>query len=187
MRALMERLKLFLPLVVFVILAAIFFGVERKVQTGDYSPTDLPSALLDRPLPAFSLAVLGTDQTLTREDILGQWFLLNVWATWCPTCHYEHPFLMELAERGARIYSVDYKDSATDAQRWLEDKGDPYVATLFDPQGKFGLDLGVTGAPETYLVDSRGIVRLRYQGALDQNVWATVFEPRLAELREGGQ
>lgn len=178
----MQRFKLFLPLIIFAVLAAVFFGVERRVITGDYSPTSLPSALLNRPLPTFSLPELSSGETLEREDLLGQWFLLNVWATWCPSCHFEHPFLMELAERGIRIYSVDYKDGAEAARRWLAEKGDPYIATLFDKDGQLGLDLGVTGAPETYLVDAQGVVRFRYQGALDQRVWQSAFEPEIAKL-----
>ncbi|MEX1669282.1 DsbE family thiol:disulfide interchange protein [Zhongshania guokunii] len=178
----MQRFKLFIPLLVFVALAAVFYGVERKIQGGDYAPTDLPSALLNQPLPAFSLPALDDGRILTNSDIQGEWFLLNVWATWCPTCHYEHPFLVSLAEQGVAIYSVDYKDEALAAKRWLAEKGNPYKATIFDAAGSFGLDLGVTGAPETYLVDGEGIVRFRYQGALDQQVWDRQFAPQIANL-----
>lgn len=179
----MNRVKLFLPLIIFLILVALFFGVQRRVQTGDYSPTALPSALLNRPLPAFSLATLEGEQ-LTREALPKRWMLVNVWATWCPTCHYEHPFLVELAERGVLILGVDYKDRREPARTWLAEKGDPYFATVFDEAGSLGLDLGVTGAPETYLVDAQGIVRFRYQGALDERVWQAEFAPLLAELGE---
>ncbi len=178
----MQRFKLFIPLLVFVALAAMFFGVERRVQRGEYTPTDLPSALLNRPLPDFSLPALDDGRLLSKADIQGELFLLNVWATWCPTCHYEHPFLVKLAEQGVKIYSVDYKDNAEAARRWLVEKGNPYVATIFDEAGNFGLDLGVTGAPETYLVDSSGIVRFRYQGALDQQIWDREFAPIIADL-----
>jgi cytochrome c biogenesis protein CcmG, thiol:disulfide interchange protein DsbE len=183
----MDRLKLFLPLIIFVVLAAVFFGVERQMQKGDYSPKALPSALLNKPLPDFALTTLGSTEVIRRDDIVGHWFLLNVWATWCPSCHFEHPFLVKLAADGVPIYSVDYKDSAVDAQRWLAEKGNPYLATLFDPDGTLGLDLGVTGAPETYLVDSQGTVRFRYQGALDQQIWDREFAPKIAALNEAGQ
>lgn len=184
----MQRLKLFLPLIIFVIMAAIFFGVERRVQTGDYDPMALPSALVDRPLPSFSLPTLDGVQ-LSNAELPDTWFLVNVWATWCPSCHFEHPFLVELKEEGVAILGVDYKDKLVPAQRWLDEKGDPYFATLFDKVGTFGLDLGVTGAPETYLVDAEGIVRFRYQGALDRQIWDKVFAPRIAALQgtvEGG-
>lgn len=179
----MSRIKLFLPLIIFLVLVAIFFGVQRRVQTGDYSPTALPSALLNKPLPEFSLPTLQ-GESLSRADLPQQWLLVNVWATWCPTCHYEHPFLVELAERGVPILGVDYKDRREPAVKWLAEKGDPYFATVFDEQGTLGLDLGVTGAPETYLVDAEGIVRFRYQGALDQKVWDEQFAPMLSSLEE---
>ncbi len=177
----MDRFKLFLPLIIFLLLAAVFFGVQRQVQTGDYSPTALPSALLDRPLPDFSLPTLDGGQ-LSRDQLPAQWLLVNVWATWCPTCHYEHPFLLELAQRGVLILGVDYKDKTALAVKWLEEKGDPYFATVFDGDGSLGLDLGVTGAPETYLVDAAGVVRLRYQGALDQQVWEREFLPVVSQF-----
>lgn len=179
----MSRIKLFLPLIIFLVLVAIFFGVQRRVQTGDYSPTALPSALLNKPLPEFSLPTLQ-GESLSRADLPQQWLLVNVWATWCPTCHYEHPFLVELAERGVPILGVDYKDRREPALKWLAEKGDPYFATVFDEQGTLGLDLGVTGAPETYLVDAEGIVRFRYQGALDQKVWDEQIAPMLSSLEE---
>jgi cytochrome c biogenesis protein CcmG, thiol:disulfide interchange protein DsbE len=181
-----QRLKLFLPLLVFIILAAVFFGVERRVQSGDYAPTDLPSALIDKPLPEFSEPSLSDGRIIDKAQIVGEMFLLNVWATWCPTCHFEHPFLLQLAAAGMNIVSVDYKDDADGAKRWLAQKGDPYSLTLFDEDGSFGLDLGVTGAPETYLVDADGIVRFRYQGALDQRVWDKEFVPRIDALSNQG-
>ncbi|CAA0087806.1 Thiol:disulfide interchange protein DsbE [Zhongshania aliphaticivorans] len=183
----MQRLKLFLPVLIFTLLAVIFFGVERRVLTGDYAPTDLPSALINKPLPAFSKPALSDGRIVTKADIVGEVFLLNVWATWCPSCHYEHPFLVKLAEEGMRIVSVDYKDEITAAKRWLNEKGNPYTVTLFDQDGSFGLDLGVTGAPETYLIDAEGIVRFRYQGALDERVWNTEFVPLLAEINGQGK
>jgi cytochrome c biogenesis protein CcmG/thiol:disulfide interchange protein DsbE len=182
----MQRLKLFLPLLIFALLAAMFFGVERRVLNGDYTPTDLPSALVDKPLPEFSEPALDDGRLIDKAQIVGELFLLNVWATWCPTCHFEHPFLMKLAEQGVNIVSIDYKDDAEAAKRWLVQKGDPYTLTLFDEDGSLGLDLGVTGAPETYLVDASGTVRFRHQGALEQGLWDKEFAPRIAELNEQG-
>ncbi len=180
----MERLKLFLPLIFFVILALIFLGVQWRVKSGDYSPTDLPSALVDQPMPYFDLPTLGGDN-FSNSDLPAEAILVNIWATWCPTCHYEHPFLMELAEQGIKILGVDYKDDAELARKLLSEKGDPYFVSVVDKSGQLGLDLGVTGAPETYLIDAQGIVRFRYQGALDQNVWDKHFVPRLAQLTTG--
>ena len=181
----MGRLKLFLPLIIFVLLAAMFFGMQRRVQEGEYSPTALPSALLNHPMPTFSLPTLEGGE-LSSTDLPQQWLLVNVWATWCPTCHYEHPFLVELSKRGVPILGVDYKDKRDPALRWLAEKGNPYFATVFDAEGTLGLDLGVTGAPETYLIDAEGIVRFRYQGALDERIWEKEFQPLISELDAGG-
>ena len=182
----MDRLKLFLPLIIFLALAAVFFVMEDRIADGKYSATDLPSALIDKPLPEFELPVLQSDTLITDKHLItGEPFLINVWATWCPTCHYEHPFLMELAERKEiPIIGLDYKDNAAKAGEWLAKLGDPYAAVIFDKQGKLGLDLGVTGAPETYLVDGEGIVRFRFQGALDEKVWQEKFAPLIAELKQ---
>lgn len=184
----MSRLKLFVPLIIFVLLAAMFWAVERRVASGDYSPTALPSALTGRELPDFAMPILESDKILARSDLLGEPFLLNVWATWCPTCHYEHPFLLDLAEAGdIALYGVNYKDDTAAARQWLAQRGNPYAATLADVEGTLGLDLGVTGAPETYLVDHLGVVRLRYQGALDDEVWQREFVPLLESIRQERQ
>ncbi len=181
----MARLKLFIPLIIFAVLALMFYGVERQVERGEYSPTALPSALVDKPLPDFRLPVLESDGWLSRSELLGQTLLLNVWATWCPTCHFEHPFLLELARRGeVALFGINYKDDADKARVWLAEKGNPYTATLVDADGRLGLDLGVTGAPETYVIDPKGVVRLRYQGALDERVWREQFLPLLQKIRE---
>ena len=186
----MDRLKLFLPVIVFAIVAAVFFAVESRIAKNEYSATDLPSALIGKPLPDFELPVLQSDTLLKRKHLIGKPFLINVWATWCPTCHYEHPFLMELEQRGEiDIVGLDYKDNAERAAEWLAKLGDPYKVVLFDAAGKLGLDLGVTGAPETYFVDAEGIVRFRFQGALDESVWQQKFVPviRRYSVVEAGQ
>ncbi len=179
----MQRLKLFIPLIVFVVLALLFLVVQKRIGEGSYDPQALPSALLDKPLPAFELPDLLTGQRVTNEAIAGEVALVNVWATWCPTCHYEHPWLVELAKQGVVILGVDYKDEPAKAKQWLADMGNPYRAVLDDRDGRFGLDLGVTGAPETYVVDRRGIVHLRYQGAIDEEVWRTLIQPLVNKLQ----
>lgn len=181
----MSRLKLFIPLIIFAVLALLFLGVERQMESGEYNPTALPSALIDKPLPDFRLTALETGAPVSRADLMGQPFLLNVWATWCPTCHFEHPFLLELAERGEiALYGINYKDDPVKARQWLAERGNPFAINVVDIQGSLGLDLGVTGAPETYVVDHKGIVRLRYQGELDNNVWQQQFVPLLQTMRE---
>jgi cytochrome c biogenesis protein CcmG/thiol:disulfide interchange protein DsbE len=146
-------------------------------------PTEMPSALIDRPLPTFNLPVLGGEGMLTQEDVTGQVALLNVWATWCISCRVEHPYLKQLAERGIPIYGLDYKDDDADALRWLQELGDPYQLHIADREGTLGLDLGVYGAPETYLLDAAGVVRYRHVGVVDEQVWQTVLEPLYRQLQ----
>ena len=179
----MHRLKLFIPLAVFVSLALFFFVVQKQISRGEYDPQNMPSALLDKPLPEFALQNLVGDNAIKRADVVGQIMLVNVWATWCPTCHFEHAYLDQLAQQGVVIVGVDYKDDAEKARQWLQDKGNPYRWVVDDREGTFGLDLGVTGAPETYVIDAKGVVRLRYQGDLNERVWTETFKPLLEKLQ----
>ncbi|WP_439106761.1 DsbE family thiol:disulfide interchange protein [Congregibacter sp.] len=160
-----SRLKLFVPLGLFVLLAVLLFrGLSLDPQA-------LPSALIDKPLPAFSLPALRSQETLSEANLLGEPTLLNVWATWCISCRVEHPYLQRLADAGVRIYGVNYKDDSDAARAWLEQLGDPYQESIVDAQGTFGLDLGVYGAPETYFVDANGVIRYRHVGVIDERVW----------------
>lgn len=173
----MSRLKLFIPLICFLILAVFLYrGLELD-------PQELPSALLGRSLPEFSLRQLAENPVeISRADVVGSVSLFNVWATWCIACRVEHPYLHKLQQQGVIIYGINYKDDRADALQWLQDRGDPYKLTIADVQGSLGLDLGVYGAPETYLVDSEGIIRYRHVGVIDDRVWTTVLEPRYLQL-----
>ena len=173
------RLKLFIPLILFVALALFLF---RGLQL---DPTELPSALIDKPLPAFELPGLGLDRILKRDDVIGEVALFNVWATWCVSCRVEHPYLNQLAEQGVPIYGVNYKDDDADALKWLSELGDPYRLSIVDAGGSLGLDLGVYGAPETYLVDAEGVIRYRHVGAVDDRVWRDVLGPIYDGLKSG--
>lgn len=174
------RLKLFLPLFLFALLALFLFrGLSLD-------PTAMPSALIDRPLPAFELPALGGDAMLTQADVAGEVALLNVWATWCVSCRVEHPYLQVLAGQGIPIYGLNYKDNDADALRWLAELGNPYRLTIADREGTLGLDLGVYGAPETYLIDAAGVVRYRHVGVVDETVWRAILEPVYLELVKGG-
>lgn len=163
----MRRVFLFLPLVVFIIMGAFFWkGLQLD-------PTELPSALLDKPVPTFSLPSLQDENKLiTQDDFKGKPALLNVWATWCPTCKQEHAQLNRIArEEGVVIYGINYKDDRAEANAWLERYLDPYVLNVFDEKGTLGLDLGVYGAPETYVLDTQGVIRYKHVGAVDEAVW----------------
>ena len=160
---------LYLPLGLFVALAAFFFyALEvRKERPSD----QLASALIDQPFPVFDLTTLDGEQVDHRKIMDGEVTLVNVWASWCPSCVYEHEFLAGLSEAGVRIVGLNYKDTSENAKKWLGRYGDFYAFHVFDPAGRLGLDLGVYGAPETYLVDAEGIIRYKRVGVVDERVW----------------
>lgn len=163
----MKRLALFIPLAIFIGLSVLFYHL---LQREGYDPQALPSALIGKPVPSFALTDLDGNP-VSNDDLKGQVYLLNVWATWCATCRIEHPYLNALAEQGVRIIGLDYKDDTVKAVNWLKQLGNPYALVIEDKVGKLGLDLGVTGAPETYLVDKQGIIRYKHIGVVDQNLW----------------
>ncbi len=170
------RLKLFVPLGLFVLLAVLLFrGLSLDPQA-------LPSALVDKPLPVFTLPRLADDTPLTTTEIVGQPMLLNVWATWCISCRVEHPYLQRLADDGVLIYGVNYKDDVPAARQWLAELGDPYEASIVDASGSLGLDLGVYGAPETYFVDAQGVIRYRHVGVIDERVWTSRLAPIYGQM-----
>lgn len=177
---LMPRLRLFLPLAAFILLSLLLFkGLSLD-------PTSLPSALVGKPLPDFELEELHSSEVLSRGRIVGEPMLVNIWATWCYSCRVEHPFLVELAAQGVRIIGLNYKDDRDKAIGWLEELGDPYALTLSDTEGMLGLDMGVYGAPETYVVDAEGVVQYRHVGVVDEDVWQRVLStwfplPKIAD------
>jgi cytochrome c biogenesis protein CcmG/thiol:disulfide interchange protein DsbE len=129
-------------------------------------------------------------RTLTEQDFRGEVALVNVWATWCPTCRAEHAMFNKLASQGVTIHGVNYKDNSEAARRWLEELGNPYQLNVEDPQGSLGINLGVYGAPETFLIDADGVIHYKYIGAVDERVWADQLGPRyqaLLEQASGGQ
>jgi cytochrome c biogenesis protein CcmG/thiol:disulfide interchange protein DsbE len=147
-------------------------------------PSLLPSALIDRPLPVFKAATLDDPgRMVTPADLKGDIALLNVWATWCPSCRAEHEMLRGLASQGVIIYGVNYKDERDKALDWLHTLGNPYRLNIDDAAGQLGIDLGVYGAPETYLLDARGVIRYRHVGVLDDQVWRENFLPRIRMLK----
>jgi len=175
-----SRLKLFLPLFLFIVLAGFLL---RGLQL---DPREMPSALIDNPLPEFQLPALGGDRIVQRSDVIGEVAFFNVWATWCISCRVEHPYLQLLADQGISIYGVNYKDDSAAALQWLDALGNPYRLNIEDKDGSLGLDLGVYGAPETYLVDARGVIRYRHVGVVNERIWQGVLEPLYRELLKEG-
>lgn len=174
----MGRIKLFIPLFVFAVLAVLFWrGLSLD-------PNAMPSALLNKPIPEFSLPSLeNPEELLSREIFLDRVSLLNVWATWCPTCYVEHAYLVTLAKQGVPIFGVNYKDDVPAAQQWLQELHNPYIINVLDEDGRFGLDLGVFGAPETYVIDKQGIIRYKHIGVVDEKVWTEKLEPLMQSLQ----
>ncbi|MFT6051959.1 MAG: cytochrome c biogenesis protein CcmG/thiol:disulfide interchange protein DsbE [Halioglobus sp.] len=172
----MSRIKLFVPLFLFVVL------VLFLLRGLDLDPREMPSALIDQPLPEFRLGALGIKRMVSREDVIGEVALFNVWATWCISCRVEHSYLQKLADQGVPIYGINYKDEAVAAMRWLDELGNPYRLNISDTEGFLGLDLGVFGAPETYIVDAQGMVRYRHVGIVDEQVWQAVLQPLYQHL-----
>ncbi len=175
----MSRLKLFIPFIIFIVLAAFFWrGLSLD-------PTEMPSALIDKTFPEFSLPSLADENnSLTREDLLGQVSLVNVWATWCAACKFEHPVLNTLADQGVAIIGINYKDNTSGARKWLDELGDPYQMTIVDTRGSLGIDLGVFGAPETYVVDKKGVIRHKHVGIVNMQVWNESLEPLYKQLAQ---
>ena len=146
----------------------------------DLDPQAMPSALIDQPLPALTVEQLGGGQSSPRDAVTGP-ALINVWATWCIACVVEHPYLVELSQQ-VPIFGVNYKDDDAKAAEWLVEKGDPYVLNWADRGGDLGLEFGVTGAPETYLVSAQGQILFRHQGVIDQAVWDEKFKSYFPEV-----
>lgn len=174
--------KLYLPLIIFLALVAAFLVQLQRNAQGD-DPKNLESALVGKPVPAKTLTdLLSTktfDESLFKQ---GKPLLLNVWATWCPTCYAEHQYLNHLAKQGVPIIGLDYKDNSQKAVKWLHDLGNPYQVVLKDEKGSFALDLGVYGAPETFIVDGKGVIHYRYAGDVNERVWQEKLQPIYQKL-----
>lgn len=175
-----NRLKLFIPAVFFVfMLGLLLFGLGRN-------PNQVPSALVNRPLPEFTLPLLDQEGgAISSADLLGRISIINFWATWCPPCHEEHPYLVEISasEPGVQFIGVNYKDDLDEARLFLDEKGSPFEKVIVDLNGSLGIDFGVAGAPETFIVDSFGTIRYRHVGIINHRIWAETFEPIIARLR----
>jgi len=169
----------------FLIPLAIFFVLVGFLARGlNLDPREVPSPLIDKPAPAFELTQLDKpEQTIRRADMLGKVWMLNVWASWCEACRDEHPYLVEFAKlKALPIYGLDYKDQREPAQQWLAERGNPYDASLFDGNGRVGIDFGVYGVPETFVIDKQGVIRFKQIGALTPEVLADKVLPLLRKL-----
>jgi cytochrome c biogenesis protein CcmG, thiol:disulfide interchange protein DsbE len=172
-------MKRWLPLVFFFVLVG-FFAKGLFLN-----PREVPSPFIGKAAPLFTLPVVGNaDKAFSTADMKGQVWMLNVWAPWCVSCKVEHQLLMALAESRTAppIVGLNWKDKNREAERLLVQTGNPYVAVPDDLSGRVGIDWGVTGTPETYLIDQTGTVRLKHVGPIDLEVWLNKFVPKLKEL-----
>lgn len=174
--------KLYLPLILFVAICVAFFvQLQRNAEGND--PRALESALIGKPVPSKVMYDLFENKAYDNKLFQqGKPILLNVWATWCPTCYAEHTYLNKLADQGITIIGVDYKDDTQKAIKWLKDLGNPYQVVLKDEKGAFAFDLGVYGAPETFIVDKDGIIRYRHTGDVNDKVWNEKLLPIYNQL-----
>lgn len=174
----MRRLLVAVPFILFAAVALAFaFGLNRD-------PSLIPSVLIDRPLPAFNLpAVRAGDAGLASSDFRGRPMLLNMFASWCVSCRIEHPLLLDLRARGVAIAGVDWEDRAADGAKYLKENGDPYALAGLDNSGRTGIDLGITGVPETFVVDKHGRVRYKQIGPIETADWVNTIKPLMDRLR----
>ncbi len=172
--------KLLIPLAVFIVLAGFLFaGLWRD-------PREVPSPLIDKPAPAFALAQLhAPQQALGTADMKGKVWLFNVWASWCVSCREEHPLLVALArEKVVPIIGLDYKDEPSAGKRWLADNGDPYDLSVMDRDGRVGIDYGVYGVPETFVIDKAGTIRYKQIGPITKEALEKKILPLIRELQK---
>lgn len=172
-------MRYILPFVAFVVIAAfLFVGLNLN-------PREVPSPLVGKPAPSFSLPQLHEpEKQFSPQDMLGKVWLLNVWSSWCVSCKDEHPILMALAQQNiVPIYGLDYKDKRGDALMWLSRGGNPYVLSAADIEGRIGIDYGVYGVPETYVIDKQGIIRYKQIGAVTVESLKEKILPLVKELQ----
>lgn len=170
------------PLLGLLFLAVFFaFGLSRD-------PSLLPSEIIDRPVPVFELGDLYQPDVIHTQDMfLGRTSLVNVFGSWCISCEVEHPKLMALAkDEEINLVGIDWRDTREKGQRWLRKNGDPYDQVIFDGESRLAIELGVTGAPESFLIDEAGRIRYKHTGIITDDVWSKILRPLISELEDEG-
>lgn len=169
------------PLVAFLVLVG-FLAVGLNLN-----PREVPSPLIDKPAPEFRTTLLHEpERAVGKQDLIGKVWILNVWASWCTACREEHPVLVEWTKKaGVPVYGLNYKDEPGAAKQWLQRLGDPYTASLVDRDGRIGIDFGVYGVPETFVVDKTGIIRYKHIGPVTPQALRDTIEPLVRKLNNG--
>ena len=167
----------FLPIIIFLVLAVLLLYMLTLMNKGEYNPRDIPTEFIGKTAPEFKLPELfDPEQTVSPSNLKGEVWLLNVWATWCRECWREHKYLVALSEqRNIKIIGLNWRDERTDAKNMLAQLGNPFFQVAYDPDSEAVIDWGVYGAPETFLIDRAGIIRVKHKGALNEQVWQARF------------
>lgn len=176
---LFKKTRFALPFILFIFIVAFLWrGLSLH-------PNEVPSPLINKPVPDFSLPTLfDSAEKTTNDDFIGHVSLINVWATWCYACAEEHDVLMQLASnQDIMIYGLNYKDNDDDAKKWLTERGNPYQIVAFDKKGGTAIDLGVYGTPETFIIDKKGVIRYKHIGPITMDTWEKKIEPLVTQLR----
>jgi len=170
-------------------IAGVFLALMVLLAVGlTLNPREVPSPLIGKPAPDFTLPLLAQpEKSFSQKEMLGRVWILNVWASWCAPCIAEHPVVSELARAGpAPVVGLNYKDARDEALPWLKRHGDPFYLTVADVAGRIGIDYGVYGVPETYVIDRRGVIRFKHIGPLTREVALKKVQPLVKELSDGG-
>ena len=182
----MKRFVYLIPLLVLMVVGG--FSIKQLSDvSGGKSVRDLPSVLINKNVEAFDLAAIaGRDQGWGTKDLLGQVTIVNIFGSWCVACQVEHPFLVKIKEQGlVPIFGIDWREKKPqDGPRWLAKFGDPYTRVGDDPESKAAIAFGVTGAPESFIVDKKGVIRFKQTGPIDARVWEETLWPLILELRK---
>lgn len=171
------RLKYLIPLIIFLFVCVfLFWGLYLD-------PKKVPSALIDKPAPEYSLPTMD-GKTVTKKDMLGKVYLMNVWASWCEACQYEHPYFVQLKNQGVKTIFVgyNYRDKPRMARQWLQALGNPYDLIMIDADGRTAIDFGVYGAPETFVIDKTGVIRYKVIGPMTDEIWKNEVKPIVDKL-----
>ena len=171
--------KIWLPLAFIALI--VLLGVGLRLN-----PREVPSPLIGKPAPAFELPRLDAPgRSFSQQEMLGKVWVLNVWASWCPPCLVEHPVVTQLS-KSVPVVGLNYKDAREDALPWLKRNGDPYLLSVYDATGRIGIDYGVYGVPETYVIDRKGVIRYKHIGPLTPEAAEKKVRPLVQELQNGG-
>ncbi|MEE4244772.1 MAG: DsbE family thiol:disulfide interchange protein [Kangiellaceae bacterium] len=171
------RMKIAIPsLIVIVLLGGLFYSALDKPEQ-----TLVPSQRVNKPIPPFTAEVLFEQREVNLSELKGDYYLLNFWGSWCPTCYQEHPYLMTLKQQGIKIIGVNYKDTEQGASKFLTQQGNPYAFSVFDPKGRLAIEMGITAAPETFLVSPEGNVLYHRVGDMNESIFKQAIKPLIEQ------